>query len=246
MQLKVLGSSSKGNCYILTNGKETLIIECGVNIADIKRAIGFSFSSVAGVLLTHEHGDHAKSALEVMGSGMSLYASAGTIRAIGANGNHRANILTHNKLQTIGSFTVLPFKVEHDCAEPFGFIIHHADFGNLLFLTDTYFVRETFKGLNHVLIEANYGSEIVREKMANGYVPDAAARRLMKSHMSLETCIQTLKANDLSKVQTITLIHLSDRNSNADFFQKKVTAATGKPVTIADAGVIIELNKRPF
>lgn len=246
MQLKVLGSSSKGNCYVMTNGSETLIIECGVNISDIKRAIGFSFASVAGVLLTHEHNDHAKSAHEVMAAGLTLYASAGTIRAIDAGTNHRAQVMTHGKLQSIGLFSVLPFKVEHDCAEPFGFMIHHPDCGNILFLTDTYFVRDTFKGLSHILIEANYCMNMVRQRMADGYMPDARAKRLMKSHMNLETCIKTLRANDLSQVRSITLIHLSDGNSNAEYFQKSVTAATGKPVTIADAGVVIDLSKKPF
>ena len=31
MVLKVLGSSSKGNGYILDSGSEALILECGVN-----------------------------------------------------------------------------------------------------------------------------------------------------------------------------------------------------------------------
>lgn len=246
MELVVLGSSSNGNCYLLKNDQECLIIECGINPKDVKRALGFTLTKVAGCILTHEHGDHAKYANDIMDMGVTIYASAGTLGALPKTGSKRTVPVNHSQRINIGRFMVIPFNVEHDCAEPLGFLIYHPDCGTVLFATDTYYLHNTFSGLNHVIIEANYSQEIVQKAIANGYLPDFRAKRLFKSHMSLETCIQTLKANDLSKVQTITLIHLSDRNSNADFFQKKVTAATGKPVTIADAGVIIELNKRPF
>lgn len=37
MVLKVLGSSSQGNCYILENRDEALIIEAGVRFIEVKR-----------------------------------------------------------------------------------------------------------------------------------------------------------------------------------------------------------------
>jgi phosphoribosyl 1,2-cyclic phosphodiesterase len=82
MQLNILGSSSKGNCYILENDSEALIIECGVRIADIKKALCFSFQKVVGCLVTHEHGDHAKSINEMMTMGVDVYTSRGTMQRI--------------------------------------------------------------------------------------------------------------------------------------------------------------------
>jgi len=55
MILEVLGSSSKGNCYILKSAKDILILEAGVNIKDIKLALNFNFRDVVGCLITHEH-----------------------------------------------------------------------------------------------------------------------------------------------------------------------------------------------
>lgn len=56
MILKVLGSSSTGNCYLLQSSEgETLIIECGINIREIKKALNFNIRNVAGVLISHEH-----------------------------------------------------------------------------------------------------------------------------------------------------------------------------------------------
>jgi hypothetical protein len=64
--------------------------------------------------------------------------------------------------------------------------------------------------------------------------------------MSLDTCIETLRMNDLSAVNNIVLIHLSDSNSNAEAFQAAVREATGKTVHIASKGLDINFNKTPF
>ena len=75
--------------------------------------------------------------------------------------------------------------------------------------------------------------DILRENMAAGLVAPELKNRLLKSHMSLETCKEFLKANDLSRVQEIWLIHLSDGNSDSARFKREIQALTGKAVTIA-------------
>ena len=39
MKLKVLGSNSQGNCYLLEDDHECLIIEAGVPIREVKKAL---------------------------------------------------------------------------------------------------------------------------------------------------------------------------------------------------------------
>ena len=39
MKLNVLGSDSNGNCYILQTDTEALIIEAGVRMPDVKKAL---------------------------------------------------------------------------------------------------------------------------------------------------------------------------------------------------------------
>lgn len=248
MQLKVLGSSSHGNCYLLENETDALIIECGVNISEIKRELGFSFAKVSGCLLTHEHQDHAKSINEVMKVGVNVYTSRGTMRALGLDvTHHRLHTIKAKEAVTVGAFKVLPFEIQHDVAEPLGFIINHPECGNVLFITDSFYVKDTFKNIHNIIIEANYSQEIIDERVSKGASPDFLRNRIFKSHMSLETCKKTLLANDLSKVQNIVLIHLSDGNSNAAQFQSIIEGATGKKVTVADAGIIIEnFNKQAF
>jgi len=55
MLLDVLGSSSKGNCYLLHNDKECLVLETGVPFMEVKKVLNFNISKVVGVCVSHAH-----------------------------------------------------------------------------------------------------------------------------------------------------------------------------------------------
>ena len=82
MKLKVIGTGSSGNAYILGNEDEALLIECGVKINDIKKALNFDYSKVVGCIISHEHQDHCKSANDVMRLGIDVYTGAKTHQSI--------------------------------------------------------------------------------------------------------------------------------------------------------------------
>lgn len=245
MELKVISSGSKGNAYILRNEDEALIIECGVNINQIKAALAFKFAKVVGCVVTHEHDDHAKSIQSLMNLGIDVYASKGTHDAKKTTKHHRSKILNNKASHLIGGFEIIPFDVVHDAAEPFGFLIHHKDCGNVLFLTDTAYSKYRFPFLNNIIIEANYSKSIIDQK----YGPESEMyflrNRILKSHMSLENCIGFLDANNISEspVNNIVLIHLSDSNSNEKQFKEEVQASTGKHVTVANQNMVIPFNR---
>lgn len=244
MKLKVIGTGSTGNAYILYNNTESLLIECGITIKKIKEAFNFDFSKLVGCLVTHEHGDHNKSIKEVLSSGIKVYASKGTLEASNVVQHHNSNILETKKLYQIGNFKIIPFDVRHDAQEPMGFLIQHPECGTTLFLTDTYYSPYKFNGLNNLIIEANFCEEIIDAKLKTDmrFLRD----RILKSHLSIQKCIDLLNVNDLSNVNNIVLIHLSDSNSNELGFKRKVEEATGKNTIIANNGIEIEFNKTPF
>lgn len=244
MELQIIGTGSKGNAYLLQNENESLLIECGVTIPLIKQALDFNLKKLVGCLVTHEHKDHSKSISEVLDHGIVTYSSEETHKACGTAKHHRAGFLTLNK-ETIrlGNFKVMAFDVRHDAADPCGFLIHHPDCGKVLFLTDTFYCPYKFEGLNNIIIEANFSREIMGEKL---YAMEFLKNRILKSHMSLETCKGFLKDSDLSKVNNIVLIHLSDTNSNEIQFKKEVAELTGKNVHVASNGMKINFNKTPF
>lgn len=246
MQLTIINSNSQGNCYILANDQEALIIECGVRFDKIKQALNFKLNKVVGCLITHEHNDHSKAVKDIMAAGISVYASQGTMDALGVNGHHRAFPKLTGLSFFIGGFRILPFDVKHDAAQPVGFLINHQETGNILFITDSYYCEYSFKDLHNVIVEANYCQTILDRRLHDGESPKFLRDRVITSHMSLATCKDLLKANDLSLVNNIVLIHLSDGNSDAVRFKTEVEGQTGKPVTIAEAGMTIPFNKQPF
>jgi len=245
MQLKVLGSSSKGNSYLLISSTgQTLAIEAGVRFIDVKKALNFDVTKLIGCLITHEHGDHAKYFGQFTAAAIDVYCSEGTLNKLGKH--HRLHPMKAGVLRTIGEFRIIPFNVVHDAAEPFGYLINHPESGNILFLTDTFYSEFTFRNLNNIIVEVNYDINILEENIRSGRLNPSIRNRIVTSHMSLQTAKELLAANDLSKVNNIILIHLSDGNSHAENFKKEIELATGKTVTVADAGTTILINKTPF
>ena len=76
MILKCLGSSSRGNCYILEAADETLIVEAGIPMRDIKKGLGWQLGKVVGCLVSHRHEDHARSLNDFLTCGIRVLALA--------------------------------------------------------------------------------------------------------------------------------------------------------------------------
>lgn len=241
MRLSVIGSSSKGNGYVIQDENEALVIEAGVSLSRLKEAVSFNLKKISGCIVTHEHGDHSKHADSYLKSGVKTYMSVGTSESIKLSPYSRPSFLKSQETVKIGNFSVMSFNVQHDAKEPLGFLIYHAKIGQLLFLTDSYYCEYKFKNLNHIIVEANFCEEIVRKRYERNDIHPVVYFRLFKSHMSIQSTKELLKANDLEKVKNIVLIHLSDSNSDAVSFKKQVIELTGLPTTIAESNIEINL-----
>lgn len=246
MKLKVLGSGSKGNCYILENENEALVIECGVKFSEVKQALNFKINKVAAALVSHSHNDHAGYIRDFMKSGITVLAPIDVFeaKAIDTKVSYKRALETENIYQ-IGSFRVIPFELFHDVT-CFGYIISHKDTGNILFATDTYKIPYEFAGINNFLIEANYCEDIVYQNIFNNRLNAIHQDRVEHSHMSIQNTLKLLENTDLSAVNNIILIHLSDGNSNAKNFKSKVESQTAKTVYIADKGLELSFDRTPF
>lgn len=240
MKLKILGSGSDGNCYILEDEKEeeALVIECGLTPIRITQALKYKTDIIKGILLSHEHSDHAQFAHLLSNNYFNtIYMSAGTKKMI--NTKHEVNnykIVKSGEKTEIDSFKVIPFDVEHNAKEPLGFIINHKESGNILFMTDTSEINYNFKNINNVMIECNWSKETLIDRDHN-----------YKYHLSLDKCISILKKIDMKNVNNIVLIHLSNINSNKNMFVQRVKEETHiRNVFAADKIKTIEFNKNAF
>jgi len=237
MVIKCLGSGSKGNCFLLISKDEVLIIEAGVHLIKVKKALNFNISKVAGCIITHEHLDHAKYANNMRDLGINIYATKGTIDEISVISSKVKQVHYRIK-QKIGSFSVTPYKVLHDAAEPCSFLIEHNELGRMLFITDTNSFNYSFENIDYLFIESNYDQNIIMENAVNNPDMFNMIDRLESSHMSLDKCISVCLNNMPSKA--IFLMHLSRSNSNGYAFLGKVKNATGKLVFIADENGVFD------
>ena len=228
IEITTIASGSSGNCYRITDGTSVLMLECGIRFREIRQAFDFQLANVAGCLLTHEHGDHSKAVLELLKSGVDCYMSSGTAQALQLS-RHRLHTVPALEQFRMGTFTVLPFPVQHDAPEPFGFLIQSDAGDKLLFITDSFYCKYRFKGLTHIMIEANYQKSILDENIASGLVPASIRNRIIKSHFEIENVKAFLAACDLSKCREIHLIHISGTNGNPGGFVDEIQAMTGLP-----------------
>ena len=230
LQIQTLATGSTGNCYHISDGSTALLLEAGIDFKKIQQGLNFKTSNIHGVLITHEHKDHCKGVESCLKRGLKVYMTNGTKQALNLN---YAQIRAIQARQTfrIGTWTIMPFDVQHDVAEPVGFLLQSDHGAKLLFATDTYYIKYKFKGLTHIMVECNYDQQTLDSNLANGLHP-AQYNRVLRSHFGLENLLNFFKANDLSKVEEIHLLHLSDSNSNETYIRQEVAKATGKLIYI--------------
>lgn len=233
MDITVLASSSKGNAYLISDGQTSLLLDAGINIQSLQIKSGFRLCDVSGCLITHSHMDHVKAAKDLLKFGIDVYISKGESERAGLPPHHRLHRVKALQKFDVGTFRVTPFDVQHDTPEPLGFLVQsRATKENLLYFTDTYYIKYKFRNLHYIMAECNYSYDAVKESVDKGYIPQSLVPRLFKSHMSVEHLVQMLKANDLSNIKQIYLLHLSENNSRADEFKKTIQKVTGAEVYI--------------
>jgi phosphoribosyl 1,2-cyclic phosphodiesterase len=241
MKLTVLGSSSSGNGYVIQSETEALVIEAGVGLMTLKEALSFNVMKVQGCIITHEHGDHSKYA--------SNYEKVFQVYAL--DSVIKAQMLVRTKevepLRSFnaGRFTILPFTAHHDVRNV-GYIVTHPEMGSLMFLTDSFYTEYSFKGINHVMIECNYNDEALEYAIESGATNVYMKKRLMTTHMELQTTKKILLMQDQSSLQTVTILHLSSENSDEREMVDQLSRATGKRIYVARKGLTVDLNINPY
>lgn len=227
MKLKCLGSSSAGNCYLLTsNSGETLILDCGIPIKEIKKGLDWNIKDVVGVLCTHKHLDHSKSLkdFETMGIPVFVPYISKKPMKIG-NGDFRVQAFD---LTTIdGSWTHTDANGEP--CPIYGFLITHKEMGRMLYITDTELIKWRFKDINHILLGVNYDKDLIDRDNTG------KANHVFRGHLSIDTACDFVKANYSDSLQNVIMCHLSSENADSDSFIKKMKkVACGANVDVAE------------
>ena len=225
-------SSSSGNMNTAFDGETTVMLDCGIPWKNAKKLMEFKTSGIAGILITHQHMDHCKGAVDAAKAGIDIYASKETFGALHIP-SHREIIIEAGKVFTIGSWHIRAFETVHDTAGSLGFYMVNFNGEALLYLTDSACSSFRFANLNIIAIECNYIADKLSHNIQSGAIPKTVGRRVRRNHMSLDTVIGMLRANDLSRCREVWLLHLSDANSDEREMQRRIQEETGIATYIA-------------
>ncbi len=237
MKIVNFGSSSAGNCYYIELQRKDpmppakILLEAGISYKEVmKKAIAqdVDLSVLDAILVTHEHQDHARAAKDFRKRGFKVYANE---RITG--GDPTLTLHAGQAKVVAIDTTVTPISVEHDAPDSLGFILRTSE-ETAFFINDCKYFKADLSGIpvDYVMIEANYDGQMVHFAYEQVKEDDNRAemsryQRIMNAHMSIAHCITHLEKMDLSRCKAIFLMHLSDRNSNAERFKYRVQQATG-------------------
>ena len=217
-----LASGSGGNCLVADADGTRVLIDCGLNLTVTERRLarlGLAPSDIAGILVTHEHGDHAHGVFDfAAGHNITVYLTYGTMLAMKAEGKVlegvRMVIINGRQSEAIGAMQVMPFTVPHDAREPVQFVVSDGN-KKLGVLTDigasTAHVEKSLSGLDALVLECNYDSEM----LWNGGYPKWLKQRIAGpfGHLDNEDSGRLLAALDCSRLKHIIGAHLSQQNN---------------------------------
>ncbi|HIQ00259.1 TPA: MBL fold metallo-hydrolase, partial [Candidatus Bipolaricaulota bacterium] len=110
MRICTLGSGSTGNATLVEAPGGWILVDAGLSWRELHRRaarMGLRLAGASTVLLTHEHTDHTRGLASLLRRGVEVWASPGTLRALGIPGRQLSG------RQEILGLTVLPFPVPH-------------------------------------------------------------------------------------------------------------------------------------
>ena len=216
MKLKCIATGSTGNCYLLTsNSGETLILDCGIPIKEIKKGLNWNVKDVVGVLCTHKHLDHSKSVKDFEAMGIPVFAPYRSLKPM-IIGDYRLKIQEFDLTTIDGNWTHTDANGEP--CPIYGFLITHPEMGRMLYITDCELIKWKFKDINHILLGVNYDKDLVD-------TDNPKVNHVFRGHLSIDTACDFVKANDSDSLQNVIMCHLSNENADKDSFIEKMKNA---------------------
>lgn len=226
LELYSIVSGSSGNCSLITDGKVSILSDCGASGKSVLAALsklGVDPETIKGILVTHEHSDHTKG-VGVMARKLKIpvYATRGTHNAmsIGKLDDAQRIYINPDIEFEIEGIAVTPYTIPHDAADPccFSFTDGHekisiaTDIGHM---PDTLLSR--LKGSKSIILESNHDINMLRY----GEYPYPLKQRILSNFGHLSNVSAALVAYELieSGTEHIMLGHLSDKNNLPEIAQ---------------------------
>jgi len=115
----VLGSSSKGNSTLVTDGSTSVLIDAGLPGRYLIKHIEKITDTIDGIFISHEHIDHIRSVIPLARRyGCPIYLSQSVHWYIDSNRDLDTVYIVDGDRYEVGSLSITPIALPHDAIEP--------------------------------------------------------------------------------------------------------------------------------
>ncbi len=231
LEVHVLASGSDGNCTVIENDGEAVMIDAGISckrILSLMEQEGVDKDVVKAILITHEHSDH------VCGAGATarkldvpVMCNPNTFSML-TLGNVRYVPFDSARSFDVGSLHITPLPTSHNAIEPNAFLTQVDDKSALL-ATDTgklgFQIEAALKMADIAVIESNYDADMLE----NGPYPYNLKKLIGSDHGHLSNldCGNAIRRTMTDSRRQIFLAHLSRTNNLPDVARETVSEITG-------------------
>lgn len=227
-----LGSGSSGNATLVELGARRLLVDAGLSARDLAfrlDAVGVRPGRLDGILLSHEHHDHARGLHRfAQKHRVPVVTTPEALAAMNLAPYHFPAWIPFEPGTPFDAFgvRVVPFAVPHDAVNPVGFILE-AEGVRVGIATDlghaTTLVVERLRGCHVLVLEANHDDGM----LVRGPYPWALKQRIggRLGHLSNDEAAALAAAVVDDDCQAVVLAHLSEKNNTATLARRAVSGA---------------------
>ncbi len=224
MEVCALSSGSSGNCFLINQGKSSILIDAGISCKKIEErmnSLGKKVESIKGIFVTHEHSDHVKG-IDVFARkyGVPVFATKKLIEnKFLCSKEELLNNIKKEDSTALGSMEIISFPKVHRAIEPIGFTVLDKKSGKRVsVITDAGHIcpsiAEQVSDSNILFLESNHDPEMLE----NGPYPYFLKKWIKgdDGHLSNSQSIEGVIENAKSKLKYLTLCHLSEHNNSPE------------------------------
>ncbi len=231
MRFASVGSGSAGNCMVIEQAHTRLLLDCGFSANEIAKrlqALDLKPEQISGILVTHEHDDHAKGAFKFAAKfNVPVWLSHGSLRMCERYmpaAPIQINIIDSHTLFSIEDIEINPYPVPHDAREPTQFTFSDGNY-KLGVLTDagssTAHIEHVLSGCDALVLECNHDLGMLENGPYAWTLKKRVGSRL--GHLDNQSAAALLAKLDNGKLKHILAAHLSAKNNTADLAKKALS-----------------------
>lgn len=213
MEIKFLGTGSKGNCIAIQTDYSSILIDIGIPKTKVEKLLienDINPADIDAIFLTHSHGDHVKGLPLANKWNIPVYATEGTWKSLESH-EKDGRITIGNWCYYSEGLDVAAFRTHHNDYDSCGYIISLDDGEKISVCLDTGHVSpdmiEAMQGSTHIIIEANHDIDMVT---MSDYPDSVKARNLSDvGHLNNDQTASVVAQLVQGNGESVYLAHLS-------------------------------------